>query len=112
MAAAGGVATFDDMARGIGEDPKRSPAATLAQVEFPATRDDLVETAEDNEAPREVINFFKSLPKERYASQEEALRDFAEAERRMASGNATDPRARRDDIGRVAAEDAPDPRHP
>jgi len=112
MAQEGRGPRFYGMARGIGEDPRRSPAATLAQVEFPATRDDLVETAEDNEAPREVINFFKSLPKERYASQEEALRDFAEAERRMASGNATDPRARRDDIGRVAAEDAPDPRHP
>ncbi|MCA1827832.1 MAG: DUF2795 domain-containing protein [Myxococcales bacterium] len=100
------------MARGIGEDPKRSPAAHMAQVDFPATREELVETAEDNESPPEVINFFKSLPRERYASQEELLRDFAEAERRMASGNAADPRARRDDIGRVAAEDAPDPRHP
>ena len=111
MAPEGPEPRFYSMARGIGEDPRRSPAATLAQVEFPATRADLVATAEDNEAPREVINFFKSLPKERYASQEEALRDFSEAERRMASGNA-DPRARRDDIGRVAAEDAPDPRHP
>ena len=100
------------MARGIGEDPRRSPSAHLSQIEFPASREELVETAEDNEAPVEVINFFKCLPKERYASYEEALRDFAEAERRLASGNVPDPRARRDDIGRVAAEDAPDPRHP
>lgn len=100
------------MARGIGEDPRRSPASHLAQVEFPVTREELVETAEDNEAPPEVINFFKSLPRERYTSQEEVLRDFAEAERRMASGNIPDPRAHREDIGRVAAEDAPDPRHP
>ena len=99
------------MARGIGEDPRRSPAANVAQVEFPATRDDLVETAEDNEAPVEVINFFKCLPKDSYGSQEEVLRDFAEAERRMATGNA-DPRGRRDDIGRGAARDAPGPRHP
>jgi hypothetical protein len=92
------------MARGIGEDPRRSPASHLAQVEYPTSRDDLVQTAEDNEAPAEVINFFKSLPKEQYGSAEEVLRDFAEAERRFAVGN-VDDRARRDNIGKVAAED-------
>jgi hypothetical protein len=92
------------MARGIGEDPRRSPASHLAQVEYPATREDLVETAEDNEAPAEVINFFKALPKERYGSAEEVLRDFAEAERRFALGN-PDDRSRRENIGKVAAED-------
>jgi len=98
------------MARGIGEDPSRSPASHIAQVEYPATRDDLVQTSEDNEAPAEVINFLKSLPKERYQSAEEVLRDFAEAERRFALGNASDDRGRRDNIGKVAAEDKS--RHP
>jgi hypothetical protein len=92
------------MARGIGERPERSPAAQIAEMEFPATREEMVETAEDNEAPPEVINFFKSLPKPQYRSQEQALRDFAEAERRMAAGFAAADRDRRDDIGRVAAE--------
>ena len=100
------------MARGIGEDPRRSPAWHLRQVEYPTTRADLVETVGGSEAPTEVINFFKSLPRERYNSHEEVLRDFAEAERRMATGNAQDSRAHREDIGRVAAEDAPEPRHP
>src|SRR5437763_14956984 len=93
------------MARGIGEDPRRSPAAQLAPVEYPVTREDLVETAEDNAAPVEVINFFKALPKERYGSAEEALRDFAEAERRFALGNAPDARGRRANIAQVAAEE-------
>ena len=94
------------MARGIGEDPRRSPAAHIAQVDFPASRDEIVETAEDNEAPVDVINFFKSLPKERYESAEELLRDFAEAERRFAMGQSADDRGRREDIGREAAEEA------
>jgi hypothetical protein len=93
------------MARGIGEDPRRSPAAHIAQVDFPASREELVQTAADNESPAEVINFFKSLPKERYSSAEEVLRDFAEAERRLAGGDAADDRARRENIGKVAAED-------
>ena len=93
------------MARGIGEDPRRSPAAHIAQVEFPATREELVQTAADNEAPVEVINFFKSLPRDSYGSAEELMRDFAEAERRFALGNVPDDRGRRENIGKVAAED-------
>src|SRR5207237_2743907 len=67
----GQMATLLCMARGIGENPAKSPAAVVQQIEFPATRDEIVETAADNEAPAEVINFLKSLPKERYGSQEE-----------------------------------------
>ena len=93
------------MARGIGEDPRRSPASHIAHVEFPASRAELVQTAEDNEAPVEVINFFKSLPRESYGSAEEVLRDFAEAERRFALGNVSDERNHRENIGKVAAED-------
>ena len=93
------------MAKGIGEDPRRSPAEHLRGVEFPATREEIVQTAEDGEAPADVINFLKSLPAERYESYEAALRDFAEAERRFALGNAPDERGRRDNLGRVAAED-------
>ena len=93
------------MARGIGEDPRRSPAEHIAQVEFPASREDLVQTAADNEAPVEVINFFKALPRDSYGSAEEVLRDFAEAERRFALGNNADDRNRRENIGKVAAED-------
>ena len=101
------------MARGIGEDPSRSPSSLVAQVDFPATRAEIVETAEDSEAPVEVINFFKSLPKERYGSQEELLRDFSEAERRFAMGRNVDAeRSHRENIGRPAGEDAPEPRHP
>jgi len=95
------------MARGIGENPARSPAWHVSQVEFPATRAEIIETAEDNEAPVEVINFFKSLPKERYGSQEEVLRDFAEAERRFGAGTAKGPE--RSNINRV---DENPKRHP
>ena len=86
------------MARGIGENPAKSPAWHLQQIEYPASHDDIVETAADNDAPAEVINFLKALPKERYGAYEEVLRDFAEAERRFASGNTADDTNRRDNI--------------
>ncbi len=76
------------MAHGIGENPNRSPAEHVRGVGFPASRADIVETAGDNEAPAEVINFLKCLPKEGYGSAEEVLRDFAEAERRFGAGRA------------------------
>src|SRR5690349_9119056 len=72
------------MARGIGENPARSPAAHLQAVEYPATREDIVQTAGDNEAPAEVINFLKSLPKDRYDSYEEALPETVVAARTSA----------------------------
>jgi uncharacterized protein DUF2795 len=99
------------MARGIGENPARSPAAHLQQLEYPATREEIVETAADNEAPVEVINFLKSLPKDRYGSIEEVLRDFAEAERRFGLGNFDDGGPTREDIGKAATESPGAPTH-
>ncbi|MFL5312217.1 MAG: DUF2795 domain-containing protein [Myxococcales bacterium] len=99
------------MARGIGENPARSPAPHLQAVDYPATRDDIVQTAADNEAPVEVINFLKSLPKDRYGSYEEALRDFAEAERRFGVGNLADDGPSREDIGKKAVESPDAPTH-
>lgn len=98
------------MARGIGENPNRSPAAHLQSLDYPATREDIVQTAADNEAPADVINFLKSLPKDRYGSYEEALRDFAEAERRFGVGNLAGGRSR-EDIGKAAVEPPDAPTH-
>jgi hypothetical protein len=89
------------MARGIGENPARSPAEHLREIEYPASREDIVETAGDNEAPLEVINFLKCLPKESYDSYEAALRDFAEAERRFGMSNFGADGPKRENINRV-----------
>ena len=88
------------MARGIGEDPARSPAVHLQGMEFPASREEIVQTAADNDAPVEVINFFKSLPKKRYESYEAVLR----------AGNLVDGPSR-EDIGKKAVESPDAPTH-
>lgn len=99
------------MAFGIAEDPARSPVTHLDEVEYPVWRDTLVRVAADNGAPTEVINLFKSLPRARYESKDEALRDLAEAARRFAMSNFTteeDEELRdRRNIGRDAVEGAP-----
>ena len=98
------------MAHGIAEDPGLSPVSQLDEVEFPIARDLLVQIAADNGASVDVINLFKSLPREEYHSKDEVLRDFAEAARRFANGNRTseDDKTRdRRNIGRDAVENAP-----
>lgn len=107
----GWMRSLPDMARGIGEDPARSPAVHLQAVDYPATREEIVQTAADNDAPVDVINFLKSLPKERYGSYEEALRDFAEAERRFGLGNLAEDGKSREDIGKAAVESEGAPTH-
>jgi hypothetical protein len=105
------------MARTQTEDPGRSPAAQLEGVDYPVWREALVRSAEDNGATPEVINLLKSLPRGRYESQEEVLRDFAEAARRMAMGGAEeDDGVNRDrrNLGKDLVEGAPPghTRHP
>ncbi|MFL5431035.1 MAG: DUF2795 domain-containing protein, partial [Myxococcales bacterium] len=89
------------MARGIGENPALSPSQHLREIEYPTTREEIVATAADNEAPPEVINFLKCLPKEQYDSYEAALRDFAEAERRFGLSNFGSEGQSRENINRV-----------
>lgn len=99
------------MAFGVAEDPVRSPVSAIEGVEYPAWRDSLVELAADGGAPVDVINLLKSLPKARYYTREEVMRDLSEAARRFAMGG-TDvqednvDRDRRN-IGRDVVENAP-----
>lgn len=98
------------MARGIGENPARSPSYILQQVDYPATREDLVRAAEDEDAPVDTINFLKSLPDRQYRDPDEVLRQFAEADARFGFGNRKDAVNHRGNIGKDMTE-PPDSDH-
>jgi len=106
------------MAIGTTEDPGLSPVTQLDEVEYPVWRDLLVRVAADNGASVDVINLFKSLPRTRYESKDEALRDLAEAARRFAMGNQSSEEdealSGRRNLGRDHVEGAQPPktRHP
>ena len=104
------------MAYGIAEDPSFSVTPHLDSADFPISREDLVLLAEDDGAPAQIINLFKSLPQENYESKEMVLRDLGEASRRMAIGIAyhEDERYDRRNVSRDRVEDHPGPsgRHP
>lgn len=97
------------MAFGQGEDPARSITPQLDSVDYPTTREQLVEAAEDNGASADIINVFKALPREEYLSREQVMRDLSEASRRFAMGGLRDDdgvdRDRRN-IGRDLVENA------
>lgn len=105
------------MAYGQAEDPALSIPTHLDAVDYPVWREQLVKAAADNGAPMDLINVFKSLPRSKYESKEEVMRDLAEAARRFASGGLRDDdgvdRDRRN-IGRDLVENAPPghTRHP
>lgn len=96
------------MAYGIAEDPARSIVPHLEAADYPVTKDELVLVAEDDNAPPDVINLLKSLPRDRYESEEMVLRDLAEAARRYALGTRDeDPLRDRRNLGRDLVEEAP-----
>lgn len=105
------------MAYGQAENPALSITTHLDAVEYPVWREQLVRTAEDNGADVNVINVLKFLPRTRYESKIEVMRDLAEAARRFAMGGLPDDdgvdRDRRN-IGRDLVENAPEgnSRHP
>jgi hypothetical protein len=105
------------MAFGFAEDPARSLTPHLDSVDYPATREQIADAAQDNGANVDIINVLKSLPREEYQSREEVMRDLAEAARRFARGGLKDDdgadRDRRN-IGRDLVENAPEghTRHP
>jgi hypothetical protein len=105
------------MAFGRGEDPSQSVGGQLEGIAFPVWQEALVRFVAENEAPPDVINLFKALPRGKYESRDEVMRDLAEAARRFATGHLPDddgaPRDRRN-LGRDAVEGAEDgrTRHP
>lgn len=99
------------MAFGVGERPERSPGAMLRRVNYPATKQDLVEAAADMEAPPDTINFLNSLPDRTYESADEAMRYFAEADARF--GMHGKEVYHRGDIGKEMTEPSSGPaKHP
>lgn len=75
-------------------DSQRDPSADqatvdaiLTEVDYPATRDDLVAAAEDADVDEAIIVMFQDLPDDEYASSEEVRRAMDE---RRSSGDEDD----------------------
>ncbi len=99
------------MARGVGEQPERSPSAILSEVEYPISRDDLAFAAAEAGAPADAINFLRSLPDRIYTSPTDVQREFGEGSARF--GLFSSDVRHRENLGRDAVETGANPtRHP
>lgn len=68
------------MARGFGGSSPSNIAHYLKGIDFPATKEELIEYAEDNDAPDEVLDVLEYFPDETYHSMAEVMQGVAQVE--------------------------------
>jgi len=66
--------------RGMGGRSPANIAGFLEGIDFPATKDELVDHAEDNGAPQEVIDVLESLPNQEYTSMADVMSGVGQVE--------------------------------
>jgi hypothetical protein len=66
------------MTRGVGGQLPANVQKFLAGVEYPASKQELVEQAKNNKAPQEVLEVIEDLPGEEFAGPQEVVKAFGE----------------------------------
>lgn len=70
------------MPRGINEENRNvSPAEVqkyLGGMSYPASKDDLVETAEEAGAPSEVMEMIERMPEQEYGGPQDVMKAYGE----------------------------------
>ena len=79
-------------------------------IEYPASREDLVEFATDAEIDPDVLNLVRGLPDREYLDQNDVWRAIGEASRRFGIGRSDGDQ--RDDIGKQHTTSEEGVRHP
>jgi uncharacterized protein DUF2795 len=72
------------MARGVGGQSPSNVQSYLAGVSYPATKQDLVKTARQNEAPRDILQILEGLHEDRYGGPQDVMKAYSR-EREQAS---------------------------
>jgi hypothetical protein len=68
------------MPRGMGGRSPANIANFLEGIDFPATKEDLVNHAEDNNAPMEVIHVLEDLPDQTYNNMADVMSGVGQVE--------------------------------
>jgi len=66
------------MARGRGEVSPSNIAHYLKGIDFPATKQDMIDYADDNNAPEEIIDIIDNLPDIEFHSMTEVMTGASE----------------------------------
>lgn len=69
------------MTRGVGGESPSNIEKHLKGANYPAERDDLVELARSNQAPEEVVQDIRNLPRERFGGPQDVMKAYGEIRR-------------------------------
>lgn len=68
------------MARGMGGQSPSNIAHFLKGIDLPASRQDLIDHAEDNNAPDEVLEVLEQMPDQEYTSMADLMQGVGQVE--------------------------------
>ncbi len=68
------------MARGMGGESPSNIAHYLKGIDFPANKQDLIDFAEDSNAPDKVLDVLEDLPDQQYTSIADLIQGVAQVE--------------------------------
>ena len=66
------------MTRGVGGQSPAQVQTYLKGIDYPAKKDDLIRTAQDNGAPEEVMEILQQLQEEEYGGPQAAMKAYGQ----------------------------------
>jgi hypothetical protein len=66
------------MARGVGGHSPANMQKYLKGQNYPAQKNDLIRTAQDNNAPKEVLDILKDLPEDNFGGPQDVMKAYGE----------------------------------
>jgi hypothetical protein len=66
-----------DMTRGVGGQSPSNVQSYLAGVGYPATKQDLVKTARQNDAPKDILQILEGLDQDEFGGPQEVMKAYS-----------------------------------
>lgn len=68
------------MTRSVGGHSPANLQKYLGDIDYPATKDDLLTQARRNDAPQEIIDAIERVPETRFGALQDAMKGYGESE--------------------------------
>jgi uncharacterized protein DUF2795 len=69
------------MTRGVGGQSPSNVQSYLSGVDYPATKDDLLQAAKSNGAPRDIIQIIQGFERDEFGGPQEVMKAYGEERR-------------------------------
>jgi len=83
------------MTRGVGGTSPANVQAHLKGAQYPAKKEDLISTAKQNGAPREIIDILERIPEEEFGGPQEVMKAYSEVRQEEEGGGAEEGEERK-----------------